>query len=227
MSQELILITDPRVRAVPIKECNEPLIDIKQNSSLLYGPAPECEETANDYTKMRQSVFKKLCLAQQSLREGLRFRVYEAYRSLKVQQRLFDQEYSRVSQLHPEYDHPQRFLETTRLISPVINLDQSINVPPHSTGAAVDIEVIDQNSASLDMGMTIKDWSTVPAEQCMTECTSISTKAQENRRMLCQIMEAQGFVNYPTEWWHFSYGDRYWAYLSGADHAVYGTAKNN
>ncbi len=223
MSQELILISDPRVCAIPIKECHEPLIDIKHDSILLYGPAPECKETANDYTKMRQSVFKKLCLAQKALPEGLRFRVYEAYRSLKVQQCLFDQEYSRVSQLHPEFDHQQRFVETTRLISPTINLDHSKNIPPHSTGAAIDIEVIDQNGTLLDMGMAIKDWSIVPAEQCMTECISISEQAQKNRHMLCQIMQIQGFVNYPTEWWHFSFGDRYWAYLSGAPHAVYGS----
>ena len=31
-----------------------------------------------------------------------------------------------------------------------------------------------------------------------------------------------GLVNYPTEWWHWSYGDRYWALISGADAALYG-----
>jgi zinc D-Ala-D-Ala dipeptidase len=29
-------------------------------------------------------------------------------------------------------------------------------------------------------------------------------------------------VNYPTEWWHWSYGDRYWAYQSGARAARFG-----
>jgi D-alanyl-D-alanine dipeptidase len=24
-----------------------------------------------------------------------------------------------------------------------------------------------------------------------------------------------GFVNYPPEWWHWSYGDKYWAFISG------------
>jgi hypothetical protein len=31
-----------------------------------------------------------------------------------------------------------------------------------------------------------------------------------------------GFVNYPTEWWHWSYGDRYWALATGAPAACYG-----
>jgi len=32
-------------------------------------------------------------------------------------------------------------------------------------------------------------------------------------------------VNYPTEWWHWSYGDRYWAFVTGAPHALYGPTK--
>ena len=31
-----------------------------------------------------------------------------------------------------------------------------------------------------------------------------------------------GTMNYPTEWWHWSYGDRYWALLTGAPAALYG-----
>ncbi len=26
----------------------------------------------------------------------------------------------------------------------------------------------------------------------------------------------------PTEWWHWSYGDRYWALVTGAPAALYG-----
>ncbi|MEK8108013.1 hypothetical protein NKG94_28990 [Micromonospora sp. M12] len=29
-------------------------------------------------------------------------------------------------------------------------------------------------------------------------------------------------VNYPTEWWHWSYGDRYWALMTGAPQTRYG-----
>ena len=31
-----------------------------------------------------------------------------------------------------------------------------------------------------------------------------------------------GFVNYPTEWWHWSFGDRYWAFVTGHGAARYG-----
>jgi D-alanyl-D-alanine dipeptidase len=35
-------------------------------------------------------------------------------------------------------------------------------------------------------------------------------------------MQSHDFVNYPMEWWHFSYGDRYWAYHKKALQAIYG-----
>ncbi len=57
---------------------------------------------------------------------------------------------------------------------------------------------------------------------CYTHANSISGAARAHRDTLCRVMSAAGFVNYPTEWWHFSYGDRYWALHAGQAAAVYG-----
>lgn len=76
------------------------------------------------------------------------------------------------------------------------------------------------------MGMAIKDWSYVDPDLCLTHCSIISEAAQQNRNLLHEIMSNHGFINYPTEWWHFSYGDRYWAYHRNANHAIYGSAEN-
>jgi D-alanyl-D-alanine dipeptidase len=34
-------------------------------------------------------------------------------------------------------------------------------------------------------------------------------------------MEGAGLVNYPSEWWHYSYGDRLWAELTGSPVAFF------
>lgn len=219
---KIFYIADPEILNVPIKECHEPLINIKNHSELAYGPPPECAATAPDYTKMRQSVFEKLCLAQAELPHGWRFRLYEGYRSLAVQQMLFDNEYQRVSQQNPTATHIERFHETTRLVSPVTNLDGSKNIPPHNTGAAVDVELITASGELVDMGMAAKDWCIVDPDLCLTHSTLVSETAKHNREILFKVLEKQGFVNYPNEWWHFSYGDRYWAYLQEQTHAIYG-----
>lgn len=217
-------ITDPEILAIPIIECDEPLVDIKQNKVLQYGLAPENELTENCYTKMRKTVFEKLCEAQVDLPQGWRFRLYEGFRSTVVQQMLFDEEYQRVMARYPHEAPQHNFYETTRLVSPVVNADGSFNTPAHNTGGAIDVEVIDQHNQLIDMGMALKDWGSVQPELCLTACELISDQAQKNRFLLCEIMERHGFINYPYEWWHFSYGDRYWAYYKNVKYAMYGSA---
>lgn len=73
--------------------------------------------------------------------------------------------------------------------------------------------------------MAIKDWIVVDPDLCLTHCNDISTDAKKNRQLLLGVMEAHGFINYPTEWWHFSYGDRYWAYHQSLKQAMYGSAE--
>lgn len=221
----IIYPASPEILAVPISDCGEALIDIKDSSVLLYGPPPECPMTAGSYTKIRKSVFEKLCQAQRTLPNGWRFRLYEGFRSLAVQQMLFDEEYERVVKRYPHADHATRFRETTRLVSPVINLDGSMNIPPHNTGAAIDIELITVEGELVDMGMALKDWTTVTPEFCMTDYQEISQTAKSNRKLLIEALSAHGFVNYPAEWWHFSYGDRYWAYHKKQSHAIYGSVE--
>lgn len=222
--KKIVYIADPEILSIPISECNERLIDVKNLNDLIYGSPPECELTASCYTKMRKTVFEKLCRAQKDLPTGWRFRLYEGFRSLEVQKMLFDQEYQRVSTRYPQGTSEEHFHETTRLVSPVINFDGSKNIPPHNTGAAIDIEILTETNDLLDMGMAAKDWIIVNPELCQTDCQLISKNAQKNRRLLLDLMQSHGFVNYPTEWWHFSYGDRYWAYHQNAKTAIYGSA---
>jgi D-alanyl-D-alanine dipeptidase len=51
-----------------------------------------------------------------------------------------------------------------------------------------------------------------------------SAQARANRAVLGSALTAAGLVNYPTEWWHWSFGDRYWALLTGATAACYDAA---
>lgn len=220
--KSIIYIADPEILAIPIVECQEEMIDTKNHKKLHYGPPPETPLTAPHYTRMRKSVFEKLCSAQKDLPSGWRFRLYEAYRSIEVQQMLFDQEYELVVKRSSTLSPAELFHETTRLVSPVINLDGSINVPPHNTGAAVDVEILDHTGNVIDMGMEAKDCMFVDPDLCMTNCTTLNATAQKNRRILFEVMHAHDFINYPTEWWHYSYGDRYWAYHKNQPHAIYG-----
>lgn len=214
--------SSPEILAVPIEECFEHLIDIRSKPGLQYGPPPECPETAYDYTLMRTGVYRRLCRAQKCLPDGVFIRLYEAYRSLDVQQMLFAQEQARVRQRAPHLYDDDVFEEATRLVSAVRFPDGSYSIPPHNTGAAVDVELVDWAGQALDFGMDIHRWNEADPDLCLTDAKGLSEQAHENRQLLLRVMTEAGFVNYPQEWWHFSYGDRYWAYICGRSHAIYG-----
>lgn len=220
---QITLIADPTVLAIPIKENCDPFIDLRDQNIIAFGSSPEIPNNT-DYTKMRQVVYKKLLAAQSMLPQDLKFCLYEAYRSLELQAKLFDKYYSKQQQKHPSWNHEELFVETTKLVSPVINLDGSRNTPPHSTGAAIDIYLISKNGEAVDMGIQLKDWiEDLDVSLSQTDSVKISGKAQEYRAIMSETLTAVGFVNYPTEFWHWSYGDKYWALSAGAEHAFYDT----
>lgn len=219
--KSITLIVDPEVLAVPIKEYYDPFIDLRDQNIIAYGDSPEVPNNT-DYTKMRQGVYEKLIAAQSLLPHDLRFCIYEAYRSLDLQSKLFDGYYMKQKQDNPSGSHEELFAATTKLVSPVVNLDGSRNIPPHATGAAIDVYLIDRNGDTIDMGMPIKNWmQDLDASLSQTDSTKIPDRAKEYRKIVGDIMSAVGFANYPMEYWHWSYGDRYWAYQQNAEYAIY------
>ncbi len=219
-----INIADHKVLAIPIQESHEILIDLKDQNILQFGPPPECEATKNCYTKLRKTIVEKLCRAQENLPYGWTFRIYEGYRSLEVQKILFEWISAKIDRENPGLDSKNRFEKITQLVSPLKTLDGDINIPVHNTGAAVDLEILDRDGNLVDLGMAVKDWIFLDPAYSQTHSPLISTQAQSNRQILLDVMTEQDFVNYPSEFWHFSYGDRYWAYLTGNSMARYGSA---
>jgi D-alanyl-D-alanine dipeptidase len=85
---------------------------------------------------------------------------------------------------------------------------------PHRTGAAADLTLCDANGAELPMG------GAGPADP--TGDAPPDAAARANRRILSDAVSAAGLINLPTAWWHWSFGDAYWAVVTGAPAARYG-----
>jgi D-alanyl-D-alanine dipeptidase len=97
-----------------------------------------------------------------------------------------------------------------------------VEVAPHITGGAVDVTLAGPAGAVLWMGTEVNATPEESDGASRTYARNISPDARRNRVLLGEVMTAAGFVNYPTEWWHWSVGDRYWAFRAGAPTAYYG-----
>ena len=218
-------LSSPQVQAIPIADCGEPLLDATHSGLITCGPPPECPETAPFYRLLRSGVAARLEQAQQYLPAGLRLRVYEGYRHPKIQQMLFDAQWRRMQIAHPTQSAAWCYVQAAQLASPLRTFAGEPIIPPHSTGGAVDIDIVDAAGQPLDFGMALSDWGEVSPELCATQYAGLTDVAARNRRLLLEVMTAAGLVNYPREWWHFSYGDRYWACVTGSAQARYGAVE--
>ena len=106
------------------------------------------------------------------------------------------------------------YLLASRYVSPP-------TIAPHVSGAAIDLTLCDEDGHELDMGTAVNATPEDSDRACYFGA-KVSAQARENRTVLAKVLEEVGLVNYPTEWWHWSYGDRYWAMTTGASAAIYG-----
>jgi D-alanyl-D-alanine dipeptidase len=109
---------------------------------------------------------------------------------------------------------------------PLVALDPGCVAPlavaPHVAGAAVDVTLVDSCGQELDLGTQIDVTPEQSGGRCCFAADGVSREARANRDLLARVLCREGLVNYPTEWWHYSYGDRYWALATGAGAALYG-----
>ncbi len=211
---EIVLMSDPKVAAVPVHECGERLVDVRRGSPLLVDER-KWQDSAGAFAHLREGVLDRLLKAQAQLPQGIRLLFVEGYRPPSLQRRYFDEYAAQLRAEHPEWAAEQVRSAASRYVSPP-------EIAPHSAGAAVDLTLSNDDGRELDMGTRM---NTTPEESvgaCYTQADNISDEARSHREILGTALTAAGLVNYPTEWWHWSYGDRYWALQSGAAVAHYG-----
>ena len=100
----------------------------------------------------------------------------------------------------------------------------------HMTGGAVDVSLADTNGNLLNMGTDLNHGSpenktTLYFEELEESGASLSDQEQEirdHRRILFHAMNKAGFVNSPLAWFHWDYGNLWWAKVKGED-AFYGS----
>jgi zinc D-Ala-D-Ala dipeptidase len=200
-----ILIDDPRVAAIPVIDHGEPVVDL---GDLVAGATGAARQP-------RRGLAIRLRAADDLLPDGIRLRVVEAGRSAAAQLAIIDDYSSRLRAERPDLEPAQLDRLVARHVAPLANA-------PHVAGAAVDLTLVGRDGAELWMGCALDATPEESDGACFTDAPGLDALAQAHRALLVATLESVGLVNYPTEWWHWSYGDRYWAYVTKAPHAHYG-----
>lgn len=212
---------------VPIVECGEPLVAIPQDVFAIEQPHPYEKLGAPYGSKspyfLRQSVLEQLLAAQIDLSQrfpGWKIQIFDAYRPIAVQQFMVDytlRELACAAGQSIESLTPvqrQALLEQVYQFWAVPNYNP-LTPPPHSTGAAIDVTLVDAAGQVVDMGSPIDEISDRSRPDYFADCSHAESAFHAHRQLLRQIMESSGFCQHPNEWWHFSIGDQMWAWFEG------------
>jgi zinc D-Ala-D-Ala dipeptidase len=212
---------------IPIIECGEPLVEIPLKLFAVESPHPY-EKLGAPYGThspyyLRQSVVENLLQAQnylQLLQPNWQIQIFDAYRPVAVQQFMVDYSFAEAlnqrglieAELSP--NQRQELWELVYQIWAAPSLYEK-TPPPHSTGAAVDVTLVDDQGQIVNMGSLIDELSerSHPDYYANSEYTE-AQQYHTHRQLLHEVMLKAGFQRNPREWWHFSYGDQMWAWLN-------------
>lgn len=210
---DIVLIADPRVAGLPVNEIGEELVDVRGSAVLRVDSLKDTGDGA--YAYLRLGLVERLQAAQGLLPDGYQIQLVEGYRPYALQEQYFNGYRNHLQTVKPELSDAESEQLASRYVCPPA-------VAPHVSGAAIDLTLVEGEGNRLDMGTPINATPEDSAGACYFAADNISSQARHHRRILADALEGAGLVNYPTEWWHWSYGDRYWAFLTDRSAAIYG-----
>lgn len=141
---------------------------------------------------LQKNVAERLAKCQQylkSLYPDYNLLIYDGVRPVSVQQRMWDA------------------LDTISVPEREKFVSNPKNHSVHNYGAAVDLTIIDKTNTPLDMGAGYDDIRKIAypsMEEHFLKTGELTPHQVENRKLLRKVMKHQGFINIPSEWWHFN-----------------------
>lgn len=209
-----ISIAEPvsELRRVRIIECGEEMMDF-----LALCPGLLLDKPHFDYQRvnfMRKSLAEKICLANRSLPKGYLLAIVEGWRPPYIQRRMYTTVWNKFREDNPGWSDVKMKRVVNRYTAPM----NARVPPPHTTGGAVDVLLANEAGIVLD--------HCSPFDRFDPKCFGMNTPglsetALEVRDILSTAMLSTGLTNYPSEFWHWSYGDQGWAYRGGHPNALY------
>jgi len=228
-----------------IIDCGEALVAIPANVFSFTAPHPYVAVGApygeTSPWMLRQGVLAALVAAQSNLaarRPGWTLKLFDAYRPVAVQSFMVWQEFlaqarragvSLAGYAAPQALHARQPELHDRLAATVYEFwalpsNDPATPPSHSTGAAIDLTLQDEEGRAIDMGCPIDETTERAYPDHYAAAGHPAEKAfHVHRALLNEVMTAAGFRRHPNEWWHFSLGDQMWAWMN-ATTARYGRA---
>jgi D-alanyl-D-alanine dipeptidase len=212
-------------KAVPIDECAEKMVPIDESEKMHVHPIYQKKgyKSAEETVFVRERVAELLIAAADKLPDGYGIVILDGWRALSLQRELFEEQ---VEKLEARGIPPSRLIkEAQKYVS--CPSDDPVCPPPHSTGGAVDLTITTPDGW-MDAGCDFDTWTEIAGTRYyerLAEQQSLSPnqiRVLRTRRGIYHLLTSVGFSSYPEEWWHFDFGNQFWAKATNQSYAIYG-----
>ncbi len=206
----------PDTEKIEYAEENAPFVDIAKYSGgkilvdMQYLKGGRRGAIASAY--LRKEAADRLLQALAFLPAGYTFKIFDAWRPYEVQKSLYDEYFEKLKAESPALTEEELHRRARTFVSFPDKTKRFAYV--HSSGGAVDLTLVDEKGVDADMGTAFDDFSALSSASALEEIKGCN-EARENRRTLYFAMIKAGFTNYPSEWWHYDFGDIFWAAATG------------
>ncbi|MFK3980796.1 M15 family metallopeptidase [Micromonospora sp. NPDC050397] len=209
---DIVLSVDQTIAEIPVVENGEPLVDLDTVDALRVERRPD---SAAPGVSLRLGLVDRLIAAQTLLPAGLLLLVVDGHRPLTDQRRRLATALDELRRARPDWSEEKVRATVRQRVQPG-------EFGSHLTGGAVDLTLCHRSGEPLWLGSALHTGPEASSGACYAASPVVSPDARARRLIIRQALAAVDLVNRPTAWWHWSYGDRYWAYVCGAESARYG-----
>ena len=155
---------------------------------------------------------------------GLGIKVWDGWRPYSLQSEIYNKYLLHLKMMSRDLGEDKLEEMVSKYVSLPSNNER--HPSPHLTGGSVDVTLTDIYGSELPMGSNFDEFSdksrTVYFENTPKRAgEEHSINIRNNRRTLYHIMILSGFTNYEEEWWHYDYGNQWWAAKQNSV-AIYG-----
>lgn len=198
----------PIINGIHVEESQSPvqLAEFRASSRLFLNPR------FTDIVSVRAVIADKVNRALDFLPEDMGMMIFESYRPRSRQMQLWQGILAQLTREDPKLAGEELIERAENFVSNPHKFGSG-----HQAAAAIDVTLCTLDGIELEMGTAVQAFNALTEK----DCAALSPDITKRRQILKTALQNVGLVNYPAEWWHYSYGDRLWAEITGRDFAFF------
>ena len=208
---EDLLGREQELELIELFDTTEPFVDVTQACPDVLVRLYQSKNVLRQDPRalVRLGIALMLNSVARKLPPGIRLMVRDAWRAPKTQAGIHENQADQIERMGLAQTREEARKKADQFAVPA----EEPYPPPHTTGGAVDVTLAYAKTEQL-----------LPMRKAFRRCTPQEWQNQKyrdykelpayivrSRKLLREAMELFGFASIPNEWWHFSYGDFWWA----------------